>query len=67
MSFANWKKKTKTLNEILWLNRKAVERACQAAYKAGERDGRKQVDVMARSAIKLRDTLKYAINEEAPK
>ena len=57
MSFAKWKKRTRLLrNEDLnWIE---VEHACQAAYRAGERDGRKQVEVMARAAIALRDKLK---------
>ena len=58
MSFVKWKTRTKTFRHIPLTNYADVVRACQAAYKAGERDGRKQVEVMARAAIALRDKLK---------
>jgi hypothetical protein len=59
MSFAKWKKRTKLLtvdrSSYAWHEAESI---AQAAYKAGERDGRKQVEVMARAAIALRDKIK---------
>lgn len=44
MSFAEWKKKTKLLNDVNWAHRMDAERAAKAAYKAGERQGRKDAE-----------------------
>jgi len=57
MSFAKWKNMSKLLQNFHWMYKKEAERACQAAYKAGERDGRKQVEVMAKAAIALQKKL----------
>lgn len=52
MSFAEWKKRC---NIATWIkdNDEAMS-ACQAAYKAGERQGRKDVEEVAIRAIGLR-------------
>jgi len=44
MSFAKWKNMSKLLQNFHWMHKKEAERACQAAYKAGERDGLKQAE-----------------------
>ena len=59
MSFAKWKKRTRMFGDhdkytYAWYE---VEKIAQAAYKAGERDGRKQVEVMAKAAIALQKKL----------
>jgi hypothetical protein len=53
MSFADWKKRNKVLKAIHWAHQDQAQAACQAAYKAGERDGRKQVEAVAGNAIGL--------------
>ena len=53
MSFAKWKKKTDLLVYVDTWNRKEAIRACQAAYKAGERQGRKDAEDAAKRAIML--------------
>ena len=45
MSFAKWKKKTDLLVYVDTWNRKEAIRACEAAYKAGERQGRKDAEL----------------------
>lgn len=44
MSFADWKKRSKLIANFSWMYKGDAEKACQAAYKAGERDGRKQIE-----------------------
>ena len=62
MSFADWKKRSKQFTDLCGrfgqTHLGAIETACQAAYKAGEREGRKQVEEVARNAIALREALK---------
>lgn len=56
MSFAGWKKRSKKYkflaHDFPWPTH--LEEICQAAYKAGERAGRKDAEAMAENAIKLR-------------
>ena len=54
MSFANWKRKTKTLERVHPGYRAMAEIAAQAAYKAGQRDGLKVAESIAENAIGLR-------------
>lgn len=63
MAFADWKKRSKRYKEISesllgWGQRGLLAEICQAAYKAGERDGRKQVEAVAYQAIKLRELMR---------
>jgi hypothetical protein len=57
MSFADWKKRSKVFTAALAYGRGPydVEAACQAAYKAGEREGRKQVETIAEQATAVRN------------
>lgn len=60
MSFADWKKNSKVY--AMFCDRAdnygiGLAECCQAAYKAGERQGRKDAEEMARRAIILRDKL----------
>ena len=62
MGFADWKKRSKRYKEISeslrgWGQRGLLEEIFQAAYKAGERDGRKQVEDVAKNAIGLASRL----------
>ncbi len=62
MGFADWKKRSKRYKEISESLRGLgqsglLEEICQAAYKAGERDGRKQVEDVAKNAIGLASRL----------
>lgn len=57
MSFAKWKEKSKLIINFNWMHKQDAISACRAAYKAGERDGRKQVEVMAKAAIALQKKL----------
>jgi len=61
MSFAAWTKRSKLFKQN---NRNYdVKELCQAAYKAGERDGRRQVEEIAKQAIELRNMLNSGKNE----
>jgi hypothetical protein len=60
MGFAEWKKRSKAYTDaagrIGYNNMSRIvelERACAAAYKAGERDGRKVAEAVAMNAIIL--------------
>lgn len=53
MSFAMWVKRSKLVKQDKHFCE--VKELCQAAYKAGERDGRKQVEEIAKRAIELRE------------
>jgi hypothetical protein len=62
VSFADWKKRSKQFTDMYGrfgqTHLGAIETACQAAYKAGERQGRKDVEAIAMNAIALREKLK---------
>jgi len=63
MSFADWKKRSKRYAEMMKRQayyRRDVDECCQAAYKAGERQGRKDAEEMAKRAIILREKLRGA-------
>lgn len=53
MAFADWKKRTKIFSLLPEGYRAMGERIAQAAYKAGERDGRKQVEQIAAQGAEL--------------
>lgn len=56
MGFADWKKRSEACANVLTYSvptRSNILRAMQAAYKAGERDGRKQVEAIAANAVEL--------------
>ena len=58
MTFAEWKKRSKVF--LMFRDRAenygiGLNNCCQAAYKAGERQGRKDVEDIAKRAIVLRD------------
>ena len=58
MGFADWKKRSEAFANVMTYSvptRSNILRALQAAYKAGERDGRKQAEAVAEQAIKLRE------------
>ena len=60
MSFANWKKKSYLYNlckDRAELEGIGYEDACHAAYRAGERQGRKDVEALAIRVIELRELL----------
>ncbi len=61
MAFADWKKRSDRycalLSRLKIHGTRDIEEVCQAAYKAGERQGRKDAEAIAMSAIKLRDAL----------
>ena len=58
MSFADWRKRTTTFDRYLSSGYHAMaELVAKAAYRAGERQGRKDAEEMARRAIALRETL----------
>jgi len=63
MAFADWKKRSKQFTDLYGRfgqsHLGAIETACQAAYKAGERDGRKQAEAVAEQAIKLRELVRH--------
>ena len=70
MGFADWKKRSKRYKEINeslrgWGQRGLLLELCQAAYKAGERDGRKQVDDVAEQAIALRELMRSNAKSQA--
>lgn len=57
MSFADWKKRSKKYQDTMRMHgigRSDAEELAQAAYKAGEREGRKADEEMAKQAIELR-------------
>ena len=61
MAFADWKKRSKLFQ--MFKERAdqfgiGYEEVAQAAYKAGERDGRKQSEAVAENAIKLREIMR---------
>ena len=65
MSFATWKNESYLYK--LCTDRAAqygivYEDICQAAYKAGERQGRKDAEEMAKRAIELRELIARAAN-----
>jgi len=56
MSFADWKKRSKRYRDMMvghGIGRADAEEVAQAAYKAGERDGRKQVEAIAENVAEL--------------
>jgi hypothetical protein len=64
MTFAEWKKKSKVFS--MFRDRAdnygiGLQECCQAAYKAGERQGRKDAEEMARRAIELSEMLKRRV------
>jgi hypothetical protein len=61
MSFADWKKRSKRYQRMMGCNCiqfSDAEEVTRAAYKAGEWQGRKDAEEIAKNAIKLRDTLR---------
>jgi hypothetical protein len=62
MSYSEWKTRSNVnldlVGRIDGPIKAAVERALEAAYKAGERQGRKDVESLALNADKLRDIIK---------
>ena len=61
MSYADWKQRSALLREAKRNTEKnksaEIERACAAAYKSGEREGRKIAEKIAEQAIMLRQML----------
>lgn len=57
MTFADWSKRSPVFSLMDRWDRAIAVRVAQAAYKAGERQGRKDAEEMARRAIILRDKL----------
>jgi hypothetical protein len=58
MTFAQWKGNSATYQKVYYRNSPGdILLVCQAAYKAGEREGRKQVEQIANQAIELRELL----------
>ena len=56
MGFADWKKRSEAFANVMTYSvptRSNILRALQAAYKAGERDGRKQAEAVAANAVEL--------------
>lgn len=56
MSFADWKKRSKRYHDMMaghGIGRDDAEEVAQAAYRAGKRDGRKQIEDVAGNAIGL--------------
>ena len=59
MAFADWKRQSKLFQNTRARNRPdQIDAVCEAAYKAGERDGRKQAEAVAEQAIKLRELMR---------
>ena len=59
MSFADWKKRSKKYQRYDSFRRDwTLAELCQAAYKAGERQGRNDAESICRQAILLRETLR---------
>ena len=62
MSFSDWKKRSKRYQKMMTcrcIQFSDAEEVTQAAYKAGERHGRKDVEEIAKNAIELRESLRY--------
>ena len=57
MSFADWKKRTKLLHRWPFGEEQRMIWLAEAAYKAGERQGRKDAEAIATQAIALRNLL----------
>lgn len=58
MAFSDWKKASKVFRMFKERAENygiGLQECCQAAYKAGERQGRKDAEEMAKRAIVLRD------------
>lgn len=56
MSFSDWKKRSKRYHDMMaghGIGRAVAEEVARAAYKAGERDGRKQVNAVAENGARL--------------
>lgn len=56
MGFADWKKRSKQYHDMIsgpGIGLADAEEVAQAAYKAGERDGRKQVEAVAENGARL--------------
>ena len=56
MGFADWKRRSEAFANVMTYStptRSNILRALQAAYKAGERDGRKQAEAVAANAVDL--------------
>ena len=67
MAFADWKKRTTAFERYLPRGYHAMaELVAHAAYKAGERDGRKQAEAVAEQAIKLRELMRSNAGNNAP-
>lgn len=63
MSFSEWKKRSKI---DTWIkDNPEIMQACELAYKAGERQGRKDVEKIAKRAEELRELL-YARRPTSP-
>ena len=63
MAFSDWKKRTTAFERYLPRGYHAMaELVAHAAYKAGERDGRKQAEAVAEQAIKLRELMRSNVN-----
>lgn len=64
MAFADWKKRSHRYGALLSRlqihGTQDIEEVCQAAYKAGERNGRKKTEAIAMNAIELRNILAKA-------
>ena len=62
MAFADWKNRSDRYNALLSRLKihgtRDIKEVCQAAYKAGERQGRKDAEAIAMNAIELRDALR---------
>ncbi len=61
MAYADWKQRSTLLSDAKRNTEQyksaEIERACAAAYKAGEREGRKVAEAVAMNAIMLRQHL----------
>lgn len=67
MSFSEWKNRSKLYQAFKCrADRLGIGYAevAQAAYKAGERDGRKQAELAAEQAIKLRELVRASANHQ---
>lgn len=60
MRFADWKKKSKLFAKMLDFigHHDTVNSLCRSAYKAGERDGCKRMEDIAKRAIELREIMR---------
>lgn len=64
MAFADWAKRSNRFADLVHralygrVGAKDLHEVCQAAYKAGERQGRKDAETVAMNAIELRDALR---------